>query len=412
MSKKKVIVIGGGASGLMAAGIAAAGGAEVLLLEKMKSPARKLRITGKGRCNITNTASLPDFLHHFGPSGRFLRQAFHRFFVRDLIGFFEARGVQLNQERGGRIFPATADAPAVAQLLIDWVKSVGVTVQTGAAVEKLLIDDSGISGVLCNRKEIPAHAVILATGGASYPRTGSSGDGYRLAEEAGHTLVAIRPALVPLRTAETWFDQLDGLLLKNVNARLFINGKRKTQAFGEVGFIRSGLSGPVILTLSGMVVDALRAGQQVSISLDLKPALDEKKLEARLLRDLQQRAHDPMESFLRGLMPHQLVAVCLDNIGVDSTMAAGQLRAGARKKLRQWLKNFRCTITGYGSMDEAIITAGGIRTTEVDPRTMESRKVAGLYIVGEVLDIQADTGGYNLQAAFSTGWIAGKAAAV
>ncbi|MBT8361271.1 MAG: NAD(P)/FAD-dependent oxidoreductase [Deltaproteobacteria bacterium] len=411
MANKKVIVIGGGASGLMAAGTAAESGADVILLEKMTSPARKIKITGKGRCNLSNSAELDDFISHFGQSGRFLRQAFGDFFTGDLIDFFTSKGLQLTIERGGRIFPEHADAPAVARLLINWVKKNGVDVQTGAIVTNLLIKNQRLVGVICNGRKIYGDRIILATGGKSYPRTGSTGDGYQLAQTIGHTLVPVRPALVPLKTNKDNVTGLAGLHLRNVKARLFVDKSRKQQVFGELNFTNDGLDGPIILTLSSVVVDAMRAKKQVVISLDLKPALDDKKLEARLLRDLSSRAREPMASVLRGLLPRQLIPICLVHADIDPTQEASQLPAKARKKMRQWLKDLRFEIVGYGSYNQAIITAGGIKTTEIHPKTMESRIAAGLYIVGELLDIQADTGGYNLQAAFTTGWVAGRAAA-
>lgn len=411
MANKKVIVVGGGASGLMAAGTAAEHGADVILLEKMTSPARKIKITGKGRCNLSNSAELEDFISHFGPSGRFLRQAFGHFFTGDLIDFFTSRGLQLAIERGGRIFPEEADAPAVARLLINWVKKSSVDMQTGAVVTGLLMKNERLAGVVCNGRKIYGDRIILATGGKSYPRTGSTGDGYQLAQTIGHTLVPVRPALVPLKTNKNSVTGLAGLNLRNIKARLFVDKSRKQQMFGELSFTNNGLDGPIILTLSSVVVDALRAEKHVVISLDLKPALDDKKLEARLLRDLSSRAREPMASVLRGLLPRQLIPICLAHTDIDPTQEASQLPAKARRKLRQWLKDFRFEIIGYGSYNQAIITAGGIKTTEIKPKTMESRITAGLYIVGELLDIHADTGGYNLQAAFSTGWVAGRAAA-
>ena len=404
-------MVGGGAAGLMAAGAAAQCGAEVVLLEKMKTPARKIRITGKGRCNLSNTAELSEFLEHFGKSGRFLRQAFGQFFSQELVAFLESRGLTVGTERGGRIFPENGGAPAVARLLLDWVAGVGVQVQTEAAVTGLLIREKAAVGVVCNGREIQAERVILATGGLSYPRTGSTGDGYGLAQAAGHSLVPTRPALVPLETNPDAVRDLAGLSLLNVNARLFVDGKKRRQQFGELGFTTTGVGGPIILTLSSLVVDALRAQRRVRISLDLKPALDDKKLDARLLRDLEQRTREPMRSVLRGLLPRELVPVCLRNAGIDAEQEAGHLTAAARKKIRLWLKDFSFEITGFRSYDEAIITAGGVQTSEIDPHTMESRITSGLYLVGELLDVQADTGGYNLQAAFSTGWVAGKAAA-
>lgn len=408
MQKKKIIVIGGGAAGLMAAGTAAECGADVTLLEKMKTPARKIRITGKGRCNLSNTADLPDFLGHFGKSGRFLRQAFGQYFSEELVAFFEARGLPIAYERGGRIFPAENDAPAVARVLVNWVQEAGVRLETDARVTELLIADNRITGLICNRRKVEADSIILATGGRSYPRTGSTGDGYRLAQAAGHTIIAARPALVSLKTGSD-VRGLAGLTVRNVTARLYIDGKKKQQEFGELTFTRTGLGGPIILSLSPLAVDSLKGGKRLSIHLDLKPALDEQKLDARLLRDLEKRHREPMDSVLRGLLPKALVDYCIQVVGIDPDQEAGLLSSKMRRSLRQWLKDIRFDITGHGSWDEAIVTAGGVKTGEINPHTMESKITTGLYIVGELLDIQADTGGYNLQAAFSTGWAAGRA---
>lgn len=411
MIVRKVVVVGGGASGLMAAGSAAECGAEVILLEKMKTAARKLKITGKGRCNLTNRAEISEFIDHFGRSGRFLRQSFGQFFSVELIAFLESRGLRIVLERGGRYFPAEGDAPAVARLLVAWCEETGVRMQTGSAVNELLIEQARITGVICNGRKIAADRVILATGGKSYPRTGSTGDGYGLARAAGHHLIALRPALVSLIPAGVDLAELAGLSLRNVTASLLINGKKKHQEFGELEFTAGGLGGPIILSLSSRAVDALAEGRRVELSLDLKPALDEKKLEARILRDLSARNREPMSSLLRGLLPQPLIPTCLLAAGIAPGCEASQLRAEQRKGLRCWLKQFRIEIIGHGSFAEAIITSGGVDTREIDPRTMESKIVAGLFCVGELLDIQADTGGYNLQAAFSTGWVAGRAAA-
>ncbi len=395
----------------MAAGQAALGGAQVLVLEKMKQPGRKLCITGKGRCNLTNVAPLPDFIAHFGRKGSFLRQAFHRFFTPELIDFFQQRGLAVVTERGGRIFPASGKAAEVLAVFEEWLRECGVRINTGAAVEHLHIDNGVLSGISCQGKKIDCNALIVATGGASYPATGSSGDGYLLAQQAGHTLVPIRPALVPLVTRGDVTARMAGLQLRNVLVRLFVKGKKKTEAFGELAFMEFGLSGPVILTLSGQIVDALQADQEVSLVLDLKPALDDKKLDARLLRDFEKRRTETIASVLRGLLPQEMVPLALEEIDLASDRQVGTIRAAERKRLRLWLKNFPLQVTGYRPLAEAIVTAGGVDTTEVDPRTMESRRVRGLYFAGEVLDIQADTGGYNLQAAFSTGWLAGRSAA-
>lgn len=411
MGSVKVVVVGGGAAGLMAAARAAECGADVVVLEKMATPARKLRITGKGRCNLTNSAELVDFLEHFGRSGLFLRQAFSRFFSDELVSFLNREGLATVVERGGRIFPADGDAPAVARLLTDWNHRCGVQIRTRCPVNRLIVSDDTIVGVVSNGDTIDADRVIVTTGGKSYPRTGSTGDGYRLARAVGHTLMPIRPALVPVIAANLDLGEMEGLTLKNVKARLYLDQKRKRDEFGELTFTANGLGGPIILTMSSQIVDALQAGSKVVVSLDLKPALDDAKLEARLLRDLHSRGLEPMSSILRGLLPKSLVSLCLGETGIDPSETGNRLGSDKRKRLRIWLKDFRVEISGYGTFEDAIITSGGINTREIDPKTMQSKMIRGLYFAGELLDIQADTGGYNLQAAFSTGWVAGNAAA-
>jgi len=408
--KADIIVVGGGAAGMMAAGQAAGQGARVVLLEKMKRTGLKIGISGKGRCNLTNVADLENFLSHFGKNGRFLRQAFHRFFAPELIGFFEGLGLPLITERGGRVFPESGRALDVVKVLRSWLDRQDVRMIKAAPVTELLIRERKIAGVACGQRRFMANTIILATGGASYPATGSSGDGYRLARQAGHAIVPIRPALVPLETETGLVRELNGLHLRNIGVRLRINGKTAATLFGELKFYDHGLTGPVILTLSLAAVDGLRAGNRVEILLDLKPALDQKQLDARLCRDLERRCHENMESVLRGLLPRQLVQVCLRGTGIQSNQQAGQLPRKARKRLGQWLKRWTIPITGHRGLDEAIVTAGGVRLAEIDPRTMQSRLCTGLYIAGELLDLAGDTGGYNLQAAFSTGWLAGQSA--
>jgi len=411
MTQKPIIVIGGGPAGLMAAGKAAESGFPVLLLEKMKKPGRKLAITGKGRCNLTNIADMDAFLFHFGKNGRFLRQSFQSFFNDDLMEFMQKRGLELVTERGGRVFPASGKAQEVVTLLVDWVRNCGVTIQTGTSVKKLLLEGDQVIGVRTHREDLACHSVILATGGASYPATGSTGDGYRFAELVGHEIVPIRPALVPLETKGDSALRMSGLNLRNVGVRLLINGKKKADGFGELVFADFGITGPVTLQLSGMAVDALIQGDHVGISIDLKPALDEKKLDARLIRDFTKRAREPVSSILRGLLPPQMVSVCLETTDIPTEKAGATISASERRRLKNWLKNFQLEITGHRPFSEAIITAGGINTREIDPRSMASRQIKGLFLAGEILDIQAHTGGYNLQAAFSTGWLAGEAAA-
>jgi predicted Rossmann fold flavoprotein len=420
IAARKVIVIGGGASGLLAAGQAAEQGAETLILEKMRRPGLKLRITGKGRCNLTNIAPLPDFIAHFGQAGRFLRNAFSRFFVSDLVEFFENLGVHTVTERGGRVFPESGEAHEIANALEKWANECGVAVRSQSSVKQLIVEKGRVVGVLVENatnqrgssgRTYHADSVIIATGGASYPATGSTGDGYRLAESVGHTIVPIRPALVPLVTAGDIAARLQGLSLRNVNVRLMIDGKKRAEAFGEMIFTHFGVSGPVILTLSRQVVDALQVKQRVVISIDHKPALDNRKLDARLLRDLDAHGRKKFRALLKGLLPSKLIPVCADLSGIPLDTMLHQITAQQRKTLRLWLKDFRQEVTGHRPFSEAIITAGGVDTREVDPSTMASRIVKGLYFAGEVLDLDADTGGYNLQAAFSTGWVAGRAAA-
>jgi len=418
----------------MAAGQAAEMGAKTLLLEKMDRPGRKLRIAGKGRCNLTNVAPVSDFIAHFGPNGRFLRQAFHRFFNSDLIAFFEGLGIRTVTERGGRVFPASSQArpercpepvegPSrraqdVVDALVRWVHEQGVTLRTRSPVEQLLVEGGKVVGVRVSRNQVfgekpgfyRADAVIVATGGASYPATGSTGDGYRLAQAVGHTIVPIRPALVPLETAGDVAPRLQGLSLRNVTVRLWVDEKKQAEAFGEMLFTHFGVSGPIILSLSRQVVDALRAGHRVTLSIDLKPALDEGKLDARLLRDLDSHGKRQFRTLLKGLLPRKLIPICIDLTGIPPDRVAHQLTSEERKRLRVWLKDFRLEVIGHRPFTEAIITAGGVDLREVDPRTMASRLVEGLYFAGEVLDVDADTGGYNLQAAFSTGWVAGRSA--
>lgn len=411
MKAPRVIVIGGGPAGLMAAGQATEAGAETLLLEKMKRTGLKLCITGKGRCNITNIAEISEFISHFGKTGPFLRQAFARFFNTDLMEFLNELGLELVTERGGRVFPASGKAPDVQRVLLQWNKRAGVRIKHAAPVNKILIREGRLTGVVSQGREVPCDAAILATGGASYPVTGSTGDGYSLAESAGHKVIPVRQALVPLETSGDEAKKMAGLNLRNVNVRMLINGRKKREEFGEVVFSEFGMTGPAILTLSGEAVDSLRNGHKVTLSIDLKPALDEKKLDARLQRDIAARGREQISSFLRGLVPREMVPVCLDLTGIPVNRPVCSISAKERGRLRIWLKNFRLEVTGYRPFDEAIITAGGIDTREIDPRTMESRKTKGLFIAGELLDIQGDTGGYNLQAAFSTGWLAGRSGA-
>ena len=427
MNKHRVIVIGGGPAGLMAAGQAAKLGAETLLFEKMDRPGRKLRITGKGRCNLTNIASLSQFIEHFRPNGQFLRQAFSQFFTSELLAFFEELGISTVTERGGRVFPASGRAQDVVDALTQWIGECGVKLRNRSTVEWLRVEGKKVTGlkvyktVSRTKKDSPlkpshgqiydTDAVIVATGGASYPETGSTGEGYQLAKLTGHSIVQIRPALVPLETRGNIAKRLQGLSLRNVKVLIRVDGKKQGQGFGEMIFTHFGVSGPVILSLSRQVVDALRLGQKVELSIDLKPALDHGKLDARLLRELDAHGKKHFRTLLKELLPRKLIPVCIDRVGVLPDKFGHQLTTRERKRLRIWIKDFRLQVKAYRPFKEAIVTAGGVNTREIEPRTMASRIVKHLYFAGEVLDIDADTGGYNLQAAFSTGWIAGRSAA-
>ncbi len=407
----RTIVIGGGAAGMMAAGRAAERGGNVILFEKMERTGRKIGISGKGRCNLGNSAALPDFISHFGKNGNFLRQCFQQFFTSELISFFESKNLPLVTERGGRIFPASGRALDVVRVCNTWLTAMRVTLRHAAAVTEILVRDGKVYGVRCGGEELPCENVILATGGKSYPRTGSTGDGYRLAASLGHTIVPVRPALVPLVCADAKVHRMAGLELRNIGVRLTVDGKRKGYDFGELAFTGFGLSGPVVLSLSGIVVDALDQGRKVTLALDLKPALDSDKLDARLLRDLAGRGGEPISGILRGLLPREMIPVCMEACNLPEDQDTTHFPGKMRKRLVQWLKDFRIDICGYRSFNEAIITAGGVSLKEIDPRTMQSKLVGGLFIAGELLDLQADTGGYNLQAAFSTGWVAGSSVA-
>jgi predicted Rossmann fold flavoprotein len=399
----------------MAAGQATQAGARVLLLERMDRPGRKLRISGKGRGNVTNTDPIPEFIAHFGASGLFLRNAFSRFFSGDLMAFLAQIGVPTASERGGRVFPASNSAQDVVDALVDWTQRCGVTLRTGVRVGRLLLRGDAVTGVETygSHEGVPFYGdtVIIATGGASYPATGSTGDGYDLARAAGHTVVPIRPALVPLETAGDTALRLEGLSLRNVRLYVRADGEDLAEAFGEMLFTSYGVSGPIVLSLSRQVVDALRAGRAVMLSIDLKPALDEGKLDARLLRDLDQYGRRHFQTLLKGLLPRMLIPICIEQTGIPAHKEANQVMSDERDRLRTWLKGVQLVVTGYRGFSEAIVTAGGVDTREIDPRTMASRMVRGLYFAGEVIDVDADTGGYNLQAAFTTGYVAGRAAA-
>lgn len=421
--RRDVIVIGAGAAGLMAAGRAAERGAHVLLLEKMGEAGKKILVTGQERCNVTNAAPLETFLTAFGRNGPFLRNAFHRFFREELLALLRRYGVETQVERGGRIFPTSGRAADVRDALLRYATEHGVTIRYHTAVQEILVEEGRVTGVrTVGGETFPAAAVILATGGASWPGTGSTGDGYVMARDLGHTLVPLRPALVPLTVAEkARAKALQGVSLRNVACTLLESlpdGKDKVlpppwplPPTGEVLFTHFGLSGPLVLSLSLAAVDAVRAGKSVTLALDLKPGMTFEEVRARLQREFEQYPQRKLPHLLRGWLPGSLAdeLAQLTPIGVERPVFT--IRAGERDELATRLKDFRWRITGSLPLAAGMVTAGGVALKEVDPRSFASRRVAGLHLVGEVLDLAADTGGYNLQAAFSSGYLAGEAAA-
>ena len=408
-------VIGGGPAGLMAAGQAAAylgGQGRVLLLEKMEKPARKLRIPGKGRCNVTNARPREEVLAKVRQGTDFFRPAFEAFDNRAAIRWFKSElGMPLAHERGGRIFPASGRAWDVAEALAAWAVSSGAEIRCHAAVGELTIADNQIQGVMLESGErLEARAVVLATGGVSYPTTGSTGDGHEMADAAGHRIEPLRPALVPLEVAVP--GGLKGLMLKNVELSLLVDGTVAERRFGEMEFTAEGIAGgAIVLQVSRTAVDALIDGRRVELSVDLKPALSVEKLRNRIGREIEALDGDtPIKVLLQKLLPTQLRSVIARAAGLSLSAPAGELTERERERLATILKGWRFAVRDYRPFTEAIVTAGGVDLAEVDPLTLASRRVRGLYFAGELLDIDADTGGYNIQIALSTGYRAGRSA--
>ncbi|MEA3479200.1 MAG: NAD(P)/FAD-dependent oxidoreductase, partial [Bacteroidota bacterium] len=379
MSNFDVIVVGAGPAGLLAAGRVAELGGNVLVLEKMRQEGRKLLITGKGRCNITNDSSIADFITHVYPNGRFLRNAFSQFFSKDIIELLHKHGVETSLERGGRYFPASNKSADVLKALLKWVNEFNVKIRCGYRVEKLIVENNAIQGIQANGQQFMARQVILATGGKSYPATGSNGEGYELARRVGHSIEKVRPALVPLETGGDVAQKLQGLNLKNVKAVVWVNDKKRGEDFGEMIFTHFGLSGPIILTLSRIVVDELHKKNKVEVTVDLKPALDEQKLDKRLLRDLNENGKKQISNVFRYWLPATMIPVFFDLLGLDPEKECHQISSKERKQIRHLLKNLRFRITNHRSFKEAIITAGGVSTNEIYSKTMESKLVNGLY---------------------------------
>ena len=411
-----VIVIGAGAAGMMAAGTAARSGRRVLLIEKMEKSGRKVRITGKGRCNVTNARPAEEFADQVRTNAEFFKVAFSEFNNRAAIKFFERAGVKLDIERGDRVFPQSGKAWDIANALLEFCVENGVKIIYNTRVTEILTLGDRVFGVKYinrrgfERKEECAQ-VILATGGVSYPATGSTGDGYDFARSLGHSVTELKPALIPFTTAETWPHTLSGLSLRNVEGSLWKRGKKMASYFGEMLFTHFGVSGPIILMLSMAAAHKKACTFPMQLRLDLKPALSKEKLDARLRRDFEKYIRKEAANALKDLLPQRLIPIVLDQAGIARDCPVNQISREQRQDLADTLKALSLTVTGTRPIEEAIVTAGGISVKEINPKTMESKLVPHLYFAGEVIDIDAFTGGYNLQAAFSTGFVAGTAAA-
>ena len=399
------IVIGGGPAGMFAAITAAQNGAKVLLLERNDRLGKKLLITGKGRCNVTNDCSEQEVLQNVPRNGRFLFSAMAACPPVKVMEFFESHGCPLKTERGNRVFPVSDRSQSVLESLQGQLRRLGVAVET-ARVKEILTEDGAVCGVQTEKEAIAAKWVILATGGLSYPTTGSTGDGYAMAQALGHTVTPTEGSLVPLEIAGNDCPDMQGLSLRNVGVKLLNEkGKQLYKDFGELLFTHFGVSGPTVLSASAHL-----KGENCRLIIDLKPALEEEKLDSRILRDLSMYQNRSMENALTDLLPRSMIPVVLRRVNIDPTMQANALKKQQRRELVTLLKNFSLDITGKRPVAEAIITSGGIKISEIDPKTMQSKIVPGLYFAGEIIDCDAYTGGFNLQIAWATAYAAGVAA--
>lgn len=408
-----IIVVGGGAAGLLAGIAATELGAQVMILEKMRTPGRKMLITGKGRCNITNNCEIAEIIRNLPGNGRFLNSALHRFSNDDMIYLLESHGLQTKVERGGRVFPVTDKAKDVVDTLLNIYREKGGKLLVDQTVSKILIEDGCVAGVVTNDgNKYTADAVIITTGGASYPGTGSDGNGFTLAKACGHTIITLKPSLVPLESDSEYIKSLQGLSLRNVKASISCGEKVLASEFGEMLFTHFGFSGPIILSLSKAVAEAFAAGNKdLDLIIDLKPALDVQKLDMRIQRDFANYLRKQLVNGMKDLLPGRLISVVLDAAFLNPDKPINQVSKEERSRLVYNLKNLSFPITGTRPLAEAIVTAGGVSTKEINPKTFESKIVKKLYFAGEVIDVDGYTGGYNLQAAFSSGYAAGYAAA-
>ena len=412
-----VVVIGGGPAGMMAAITAKQENHNVTLVEKNKQLGKKLLITGKGRCNITSSLDIEEFIKNTPGNGMFLYSAFHSYTNKDIIEFLKEEGLEVKEERGNRIFPITDKSIDVLKCFTKKLKKENVKILEETTVGKILVNDQKeVTGIKTNKGIIKADKIILATGGKSYPLTGSTGDGYIMAQELGHTITKIKPSLVPLTIKEkTICKELQGLSLKNVKIKIIDKEKNKIiyDDFGEMIFTHFGVSGPIILSSSAHLVryknieSSLNEGK-IKLEIDFKPALEEKKLEERILRDFEEFKNKRYKNSLDKLLPQKLIKTIIEKSEIDSEKKVNEITKEERKKLVKILKNFEIEIQGFRPIDEAIITSGGISIKEINPKTMESKIIKGLYFAGEIIDVDAYTGGFNLQIAYSTGYVAGK----
>lgn len=403
---KKVIIVGGGAAGMMAAIVAARNGKQVTLIEQNEKLGKKLFITGKGRCNFTNDCDTEDLFQNVVTNPKFLYSAFYSFSNQMVMDFFEELGLPYKVERGNRVFPVSDHSSDVIKVLEKEMKKKNVEILLNTKVKSLLIEEAVCKGVILqNKKCIFADSVIIATGGVSYPRTGACRDGYSFAESAGHSIVTVQPSLVPFELSDSCCSDIMGISLKNVSATIFANGKKIYSEFGEMLFTHFGVSGPIIIKASAYIHKYL--DKQLSLSIDLKPALDEKQLDDRILKDFRLFQNKQLKNSLDKLLLRSLIPVVIEKSGLDGEKKINELTKEERRQLVMTIKHLSFTIIGLRSWDEAIITKGGVKVKEVNPGTMESKIKSGLYFAGEVLDLDALTGGFNLQIAWSTGYLAG-----
>lgn len=403
----KVIVIGGGPAGMMAAYAASCQGHAVTVLEQNEKLGKKLFITGKGRCNITNAGDIDNLFANVMSNRKFLYSAFYTFDNEQVISFFENQGLRTKVERGNRVFPLSDHSSDVIAALSRALKSQNVDIRLHTKVQSLLIRDEAACGVvLSDGKTVEADDVIVATGGISYPSTGSTGDGYRMAEESGHALVECTPSLVPFETKEDWVKDLQGLSLRNVTVSIYHGKKKLYEDFGEMLFTHFGVSGPLVLSASGMI-KPVQFKQELCMYIDLKPALDAEQLDKRILREFDAAMNKQFKNVIGSLMPAKMIPVVIRLSGIDPDKKVNEVSREERQHLVQLLKRLPLTINGLRGWNEAIITKGGVSVKDINPSTMESKKVSHLFFCGEVLDLDALTGGYNLQIAWSTGYLAG-----